>query len=298
MRPQSLAVLGLGAIGGSLAWQARLAGIPSVIGYAPDRGDAVEALKAGAVHDIAPSAERAVQQADLVVLAAPPQAVLESLRWIGPHLRPGALVTDVASIKLPVVECATSAGLGTRFAGSHPYTGTHVAGWEGARPDRFAGAVVYVTPTGPAGEEAAREVMDFWESVLQAHPILMDPRAHDTQLAWTSHLPQAVASALAHALGAEPGLAGASFGTGARDTTRLAASPAPMWADILLLNAGPVCDALSRTGAELDRLRELIATRDRAGLLGFLEQAARFRHGLEQEPARIASGQRRGRAAD
>ncbi len=103
MQPSHLAVLGLGAIGGSLAWQARLAGVPRVIGYAPDRGDTVRALKAGAVDDIATSPERAVAGADLVVLAAPPEAVLDLLGRLGPHLAPGALVTDVASIKVPVL---------------------------------------------------------------------------------------------------------------------------------------------------------------------------------------------------
>ena len=100
MRPNSLAVIGLGAIGGSLAWQARLAGIPSVIGYATDRGDSVQALKSAAVHDLADSAARAVRGADLVVLATPPQAVLSLLAEIAPHLSPDALVTDVASSTL------------------------------------------------------------------------------------------------------------------------------------------------------------------------------------------------------
>ncbi len=239
MRPHSLAVLGLGAIGGSLAWQARLAGVPSVIGYAPDRADSVQALKSQAVHDIADSPARAVQGADLVVLAAPPRAILELLTIIAPNLSPGALITDVASIKAPVMARAREVGLAESFAGSHPFAGTHVAGWSGARPDRFTGAIVYVSATGPTGDRAAREIMNFWQAVLHAHPVLVDAEVHDAQLAWTSHLPQAVASVLAHALGREQALRGASFGTGMRDTTRLAASPAEMWVDIFLMNAGP-----------------------------------------------------------
>ncbi len=296
MRPQSLAVIGLGAIGGSLAWQSRRAGIPSVIGYSPDRGDSVQALRAGAVHDIADSPARAVRGAELVVLAAPPQAILDLLAVIAPHLAPGALVTDVASIKYPMVSRANELGLGARFAGSHPFTGTHVAGWAGATQDRFTGAIVYVSSTGKSGDAAAREVMNFWEEVLGSHPVLIDALAHDTQLAWTSHLPQAVASALGHALAREPSLRGASWGTGARDTTRLAASPAEMWVDIFLMNREPVCRALERTGRELAELRALIEAGDRAALYAYLEEAALFRRHLDD--AGTVAGPSRRRATE
>jgi prephenate dehydrogenase len=282
MRPQSLAVIGLGAIGGSVAWQSRLAGVPSVIGYAPDRADSVQALKAAAIHDIADSLARAVRDAELVVLAAPPQAVLDLLDTIGPLLRPGALVTDVASVKGPVVAKAMEVGLGERFAGSHPFAGTHLAGWEGARPDRLAGAIVYVSSTGPAGDAAAGEVMNFWETVLGAHPVLIDAAVHDAQLAWTSHLPQAIASALARGVSRQPSLRGASFGSGLRDTTRLAASPPEMWVDIFLMNAGPVGEALAQAEGELAELRELVARGDRRGLKTYLEDAAAFRRRLDE----------------
>lgn len=282
MRPASLAVLGLGAIGGSLAWQARRAGIPRVVGFAPDRGDAVQALQAGALHDIALTPEQAVQGADLVVLAAPPGGILDLLGRLGPHLAPGALVTDVASIKAAINARAVAAGLGARFAGAHPFAGTHVAGWAGATPDRFTGVLTYVCPTGPDGDPAAREVMDFWATVLGAHPVLVDAETHDRQLAWTSHLPQAVASALGHALAGAPHLGGASYGTGARDTTRLAASPAEMWTEIFLLNQRPVLETLDAAAADLGDLRALIAAGDRVKLAAYLEEAARFRQSLDR----------------
>lgn len=277
MRPQSLAVIGLGAIGGSVAWQARKAGIARVIGFALDRNDRVHALKAGAVDDIADTAVRAVQGAELVVLAAPPAAVLQLLGEVASHLAPGALITDVASIKVPIMARATAVGLATRFAGSHPFAGTHIAGWNGARPDRLTNAVVYVCSTGDTGEAAAREILNFWQSVYQAHPVRIDAADHDRQLGWTSHLPQAVSTILARTLSREGDLRGVSYGSGARDTTRLAASPTELWVEILLLNAGPVVEALTRTGEELDSLRRLIAQGDRAGLQQFLEDAARFR---------------------
>jgi prephenate dehydrogenase len=123
--------------------------------------------------------------------------------------------------------------------------------------------------------------MRFWEQVLEAQPVLIDPADHDRQLAWTSHLPQAVASALAKTL-ADRGLAGVSFGSGARDTTRLAASSPDMWLDILRYNGAEVAQALAATEAGLAELRRLLAADDADGLRAYLAAAQRFREGLDR----------------
>ena len=282
MRPSSLAVIGLGAIGGSLAWQARLAGIRRVVGYSPSRAEGVQALAAGAVSDLADAPARAVRGAELVVLAAPPGPTLELIGRLAPALEAGSLLTDVCSVKEAVVARACQAGVGDRFAGGHPLAGTHASGFAAARPDRLRGCVVYVSETGaPEGHRAARAVMSFWEQVLEAEPILIEAAAHDRQLAWTSHLPQAVASALARAL-AERGLGGVSYGPGARDTTRLAASSPEMWVDLLLHNRSAVDEALERTADSLGELRRLLAAGDAAGLRAYLETARAFRQGIER----------------
>jgi prephenate dehydrogenase len=124
-------------------------------------------------------------------------------------------------------------------------------------------------------------VMGFWREVIEAEPILIDAAAHDRQLAWTSHLPQAVASALAHAL-AERRLGGVSFGPGARDTTRLAASSPEMWLDILLMNRPALDEALEQTGVALAELRALLASGDATGLERYLAAAREFRRGLDR----------------
>jgi prephenate dehydrogenase len=274
-------VIGLGAIGGSLAWQARLAGVARVVGYSPSRAEAVEALKASAITEMADTPGRAVRGADLVLLAVPPRATLDLIARLGPALEPGALLTDVCSVKQPIMARAAEAGLGTRFAGGHPLAGTHDSGFAAARPDRLRGCVVYVCELPGDGDRAARSVMGFWREVLEAEPILIDAAAHDRQLAWTSHLPQAVAYALAHAL-AERRLGGVSFGSGARDTTRLAASSPEMWLDILLLNRPALDDALERTGAALAELRAMLAAGDAAGQERYLATAREFRRGLDR----------------
>jgi prephenate dehydrogenase len=282
VRPSSLAVIGLGAIGGSLAWQARLAGVARVVGFSPSRADGVQALRASAITELADSAPRAMRGAELVVLAVPARVTLDLIERLPPSLESGAVLTDVCSIKGPVLASANAAGLGDRFAGAHPLAGTHASGFAAARPDRLRGCVVYVCETGaPGGDRAARGIMRFWEQVLEAQPVLIDAAAHDRQLAWTSHLPQAVASALARAL-ADRGLAGLSFGTGARDTTRLAASSPDMWIDILLYNRAAVTEALDATEASLAELRRLVTAGDADGLRRYLAVAQRFREGMDR----------------
>src|SRR6185503_13621854 len=101
VRPSSLAVIGLGAIGGSLAWQARLAGVARVTGYSPSRADGVDALRASAVTELADNPARAIAGAEVVVLAVPAAATLELIDRLRPVLDAGAVMTDVCSVKAP-----------------------------------------------------------------------------------------------------------------------------------------------------------------------------------------------------
>ena len=282
MRPTSLGVIGLGAIGGSLAWQSRVAGISPVIGYSPNPAEAVQALKASALTAIADRPGDVVRQCDLVVLATPPRVTLDLLQSMGPVVRPAAVLTDVCSVKAPIVRQAVSSGLGDHFAGGHPLAGTHESGFVAARPDRFRGCVVYICETGSAaGHRAAAAVSGFWEEVLEASPVWIEPAAHDRQLAWTSHLPQATAYALARILSAQ-GLGGVSFGSGARDTMRLAASSPDLWAEVLSYNAEPVSAALERMEETVAELRRLVLQGDNAALHDFLLKAQSFRQGLDR----------------
>ena len=275
-------MIGLGAIGGSLAWQARLAGVARVIGYSPQPSEGVQALKAGAITELADTPAGAASSAELVVLAVPPQATLDLLERLGRMLGPRTVMTDVCSVKGPVVKHAVRVGLGDRFAGGHPLAGTHETGFAAARPDRFRGCVVYICETGsPAGHMAAQGVSGFWQHTMEASPIRIDAEAHDRQLAWTSHLPQAVSYALANAL-AGRGLGGVSYGTGARDTTRLAASSPDLWLDILLYNRAAVGEALEETEHHLAELRRLLAAGDSSALRRYLETAQAFRQGIER----------------
>jgi prephenate dehydrogenase len=279
MRPEALGVIGLGAIGGSVAWRAAQAGVPRIIGYSPLPAEGVAALKAGAITEVAERPHRVVEAADLVVLAAPPGANLRLLRDLqGELLRRGSWCTDVTSVKRPVVELAESLGLERVFAGSHPLAGTHESGFAAAKPSMLDGAVVYVTPLSQ-GERAAAEVADYWAGVCGAQPVTCDAAEHDRVLAWTSHLPQAVASALAAAL-ARAGPRAVTVGPGARDTTRLAASDPGLWHDVLLLNREALLSALDAVEGEFGRLRQALTTGDGAELSAWLETGRAWRRHL------------------
>src|SRR5882762_5579500 len=169
VRPHTLGLIGLGAIGGSIARQVKQPGNGEgivVVGWSPEPAERALAAQQGALDDAPARATDVARVADFLILAAPPAANIAQLDTIVPHLKPDAVVTDVGSVKRSIVARAEKIGLQERFAGSHPLAGTHRHGFEASRPDLFRGAVVYVTPCRD-GEKAVREVVDFWQSVLE-----------------------------------------------------------------------------------------------------------------------------------
>jgi prephenate dehydrogenase len=279
MRPETLGVIGLGAIGGSIARQAKRAGVTRVLGWSPDTAERAAAAREGAVDDSPARAVDVARVADFLILAAPPAANLELLDALVPLLRDGALATDVSSVKRPIVQRAAAARLGARFAGSHPLAGTHRRGFDASRTELFRGAVVYVTPVAD-GEAAAREIAHFWESVLEAQPVVMDAARHDAQVALASHLPQAIASLLASVL-ADRLPPGATLGPGARDVTRLAASEPNLWTEILLMNRDVVLPELRALHEPLAELERALEAGDAAAVTQWLAKGSRWRRSVD-----------------
>ncbi|HET7791054.1 MAG TPA: prephenate dehydrogenase/arogenate dehydrogenase family protein [Gemmatimonadales bacterium] len=279
MRPEVLGVIGLGVIGGSLARQAKRAGVKRVLGWSPEPAERARAAADGAVDDAPPKARDVARAAQLLVLAAPPAANLTLLDELAPQQPAGALATDTGSVKRPIVARAEALGLRARFAGSHPLAGSHRSGFGASQADLFRNALVYVTPL-PGGDDAAREIVHFWEAVLEAQAVVTDAARHDAELAVTSHLPQAVASLLANVLAtAVP--RGARVGPGARDTTRLAASAPKLWTEILLQNRDHLLTALQSLGGPLEALEAALRAGDGAAVERWLGQAAEWRRGID-----------------
>ncbi|HET8712479.1 MAG TPA: prephenate dehydrogenase/arogenate dehydrogenase family protein [Gemmatimonadales bacterium] len=282
MRPHTLGLIGLGAIGGSIARQVKVGGgnggIAAVIGWSPEPAERALAAQQGALDDAPPRAVDVARVADLLILAAPPAANLAQLDSIVPHLKRGSLVTDVGSVKRGIVSRAERLGIGARFAGSHPLAGTHRHGFEASRSDLFRGVVVYVTPCSEGGD-AAREVAHFWQEVLGAEPVVLEASRHDAQLAATSHVPQVVASLLGDFL-ARYAPPGSTFGTGAADTTRLAASEPALWTEILLMNRDEILPALRALEESLGTVERALEVGDAKALTAWLTRAADWRRRL------------------
>jgi len=275
VRPHTLGIIGLGAIGGSIALQAKRAGIARVLGWSPELAERAAAARQGALDDAPPHPVDVARAADLLVLAAPPAANMDLLENLRGELPRQAIVTDVGSVKRAIVARAEALGLGPRFAGGHPLAGSHAHGFAAARPDLFRDVIVYITPTRD-GDGVVREVAHFWEHTLEAHPVVIDAAQHDRQLAFTSHVPQVVASLLANFLaGAVP--PGATLGPGARDTTRLAASEPALWSEILLMNRDEVLPALRALEEPLGELERALETGDATALSRWLGRAAEWR---------------------
>ncbi|MGE5675927.1 MAG: prephenate dehydrogenase [Mycobacterium leprae] len=275
MSRPTLFLWGAGLIGGSLGMALRRAGaVQAVIGCDPQPDPAAVTL--GAVDRFVADPLEALAVADVVLLAGPVQAIIDQAATYGRHIRPGTVVTDVGSTKEAIV-AAWERHLpeGAAFVGGHPLFGREVSGVANASPDLPAGRRYLLTPGARSTPAAIATVQQLAEAA-GCQVQLLSPADHDRRLATTSHLPQLAATALAAtalaADEADPGLL-ALAATGFRDTTRLAASPAEIWTDILLTNAEAAGAALTRYRQVLDDLATAIATGDGATIARVFHQA-------------------------
>ncbi len=264
MWPDSLAVVGLGALGGSLAWRARVAGVSRVIGFSASPATAVQALRAGALTDRGLNPAETVRGAQVVVLAGTPSEVISLIPIVSPHLAPGAMLTDLAGAKVKVLAAMRAAGLAARYAGLHPLVSPVEQGFSGARADLFRGAITYVTAD-MEGESARQAMRAFVSTVLEGEPVVIDADTHDRQVAWTLELPRAAARAVALALSGA-GLRGAAFDAAVRSATATARDPGDDWDARVLANPEAVAAALETLESEIARLRGAIQRGDAAAL--------------------------------
>ena len=255
----TVAIVGLGLIGGSLARDLAARGW-RVLAADPDAGALARAREAGVVREALDASLAGARAADVIVLCTPLDAMGPLLRALAPHVRADAVVTDVGSCKGLVADEAVAAGLGDRFVGSHPLAGDHRSGWDASREGMFAGARVFVTPVAGTPPALVERVLGWW-AALGATGVVLDARAHDAQMAWVSHLPQVASSAVAAAL-AGAGEPRAALGRGGTDVTRLAGSSPEMWSAIALSNAEPIAGTVRALRDRLDAFDAALAARD------------------------------------
>ena len=258
---RTVAIVGLGLIGGSLARAlAALDGPPRVAGSSDSASDLELAERAGVIDAGSTDPEAVLAGADLVVYATPLDVTLRLLADHRGRWSAGAVVTDVVSLKGPVEDVMGALGESARYTGSHPMAGGEGSGFGHSAADLFAGATVWLTGTGAGA--AALEAL--WQAV-GARPRWTTATEHDRLMSWCSHLPQLVSNALARVL-EESGHAPSDLGTGGTDMVRLVGSSPEMWLPLLARSeAGDALRELARVAREfadaLDR-RDLEAIQD------------------------------------
>ncbi|MGF1553753.1 MAG: prephenate/arogenate dehydrogenase family protein [Paracoccaceae bacterium] len=281
----TVALIGLGLIGSSIAHAARRGGAAArVIGYDRDGGVRARARALGFCDAVAEDPAEAVEQADLVVLCVPPGACGTAARAGAPALRPGATLSDVGSVKAEIV-AAVSPHLpgGVHFVPAHPLAGTEHSGPEAGFAELFDHRWCVLTPLPGGDAAAATRLSRFWEA-LGAATVEMTPEHHDLVVAVTSHVPHAIAYTMvgvADDLARVPASEVVQFSAaGFRDFTRIAASDPTMWRDVFLNNREATLEILGRFTEELFTLQRAIRTGDGEFLFDYFTRTRAIRRSI------------------
>lgn len=280
-----LLVVGIGLIGGSILKATRARGVARFrLGLDRDPLTMGKALKMRLIQEGSSSLQPLPPGRNLVVLATHLDNIFLVAEELLPYVGPGTVVTDVSSVKAPVVEKLSPLfnQEGIPFVGGHPIAGTERSGLENSLAGLFEGAPVVLTPEENTAPGALSLVKRFWQA-MGARIEEMDPLHHDLVFAAVSHLPHAVTYALVKTLGDAEGELGDLLrysGGGFRDFTRIAASSARMWREIFRLNDRNLLTFIKHFSRTLEILKAHIEKGEWERLEGFLEEASWLRKGL------------------
>ena len=280
-RFQRLALIGCGLMGGSFALALRQAGwVQTIAGFSASETTRQRAVQRQVIDQACASVAQAVQGADLVLLAVPVGAMQASFEAMRDVLSPNALLMDVGSTKCDVI-AAAQASLGERlscFVPAHPIAGKEVAGIEHAEAALYQNRRTILTPLPKTGIARLQAAHDVW-AALGSHVSTMTPEAHDATFAAVSHLPHLLAFAAVNALASQP--QGAAYldmaGPGFKDFSRIAASDAAVWRDILSANHAEVLVQMSHFRAALDQFEGVLKNGDTQALERLIQQASDVR---------------------
>jgi prephenate dehydrogenase len=255
-----MTVVGAGLIGGSLGLAARQAGaVGTIIGVNRSAESRQTALRLGLVDEATEDLAAGVREADLVVLAVPVHRIVALIPEVARHAPESCLVTDVGSVKSPILQAGDAAFPDGRFVAGHPIAGQERSGPAAARADLFQGATWILTPSARTRPEAVERVTALCGAAA-AQVVRMDAAWHDEVFATVSHLPHLVAYALMDAvLHTERGEERLRYSAGGlRDFTRVAGSDPDMWRDIFLMNREALLRSVTAYREAVTRLEDAI----------------------------------------
>jgi prephenate dehydrogenase len=278
---QRLALIGCGLMGGSFALALRQAGlVQHITGFSASEKTRQRALDLKVIDQACSSVAEVVQGADLVLLAVPVGAMQSSFAALRDTLSPNALLMDVGSTKCDVI-AAAQAALGDRlscFVPAHPIAGKEVAGIEHAEASLYQARRTILTPLPQNSIRQIKTASEVW-TAIGSHVSHMTAQAHDATFAAVSHLPHLLAFAAVNALMAQP--QGSAFlemaGPGFRDFSRIAASDASVWRDILSANQSEVLTQMAHFRAALDQFENVLKQDNAAALQQLIQQASDVR---------------------
>lgn len=273
-----LTILAPGLLGGSVARAARARGAAQRIVLWARRPEARLRLRDQPWCDaVAATPEDAVQNAQLVVIAAPVDKIIPLTQQISAALPAGAIVTDVGSVKGDIARLgATAVGSQAHFIGSHPMAGSEKTGWEHGTETLFERRPCFVTPLPESDPQSLARVIEFW-AALGCRVTQVTPDEHDEIVAHISHLPQIIASSLCAFLATKNTAWREHAGGGLRDTTRIASSDPDLWRTILEQNRDEVLRALREYEDELHAFQVALANRDFADLTARMARGRAYR---------------------
>ncbi|PCJ59418.1 MAG: cyclohexadienyl dehydrogenase [Rhodospirillaceae bacterium] len=282
---ETVALIGLGLIGSSLARVMKREGLAGkIIGCARSEENRALARKLGFVDRVEADAAKAVEGADLVVLCTPIGAYKAVVETIAPHLKKGAILSDVGSVKEAVLrDLSALVPDGIHFVPAHPVAGTEHSGPEAGFDTLFEGRWCILTPAEGTASEAIARVTELWRRAGSQVEI-MDAAHHDKVMAITSHLPHLIAYTI---VGTATDLEGSEraevvkfSASGFRDFTRIAASDPVMWRDIFLNNQDAVLEMLGRFTEDLAALQRAIRWGDGKALEELFTRAQAIRRSV------------------
>jgi len=274
------ALIGTGMIGGSIGIALREKGlVKHLCGFDRNAEILARAAASGAIDETAGSLEEALEEADLVILAVPVLATIDLLPEVIPHLKAGAIITDVGSTKGPLMAAVESMiPSSIFFIGGHPMAGSEVSGIDGADPALLENAIYVLTP-GPGTPPDIIEKLSLVLRLIGAQPLILDPLLHDRAVAMVSHLPHVIAAALVQSVAgvSDTELVRTLAAGGFRDSTRIALGDPEVWRDICISNRWALLAALKQYKKSLDALEKYLSEPDKEAIEEFLLQARDYR---------------------
>lgn len=291
---ERVALIGLGLIGSSLAHAMRRGNIAGhVSGHARSEATRATVARLGFCHSVHATMEEAVRDADLVMLCLPVGALGPAMEQIAPHLKKGAIVSDVGSVKSAVIrDCGPHVPDGVHFIPGHPIAGTEHSGPEAGFAELFDGRWCILTPLPGADHVAVEKLSAFWRACGSRLEV-MEPRHHDLVLAITSHLPHLIAYNIVGTAAdleevTQSEVIKYSAG-GFRDFTRIAASDPVMWRDVFLNNREAVLEMLQRFTEDLTALQRAIRWGDGDALFNLFARTRAIRRSIIEAGQDVAA---------